>query len=85
MVDIIGYIGAACLALCAAPQAIKSFKEKRTMGISFWFLILWYVGEVFTLVYIAMTTMQIPLVINYVFNILCLTVIIYYWRKDDKR
>lgn len=83
MIDIVGYVGAACLALCAAPQAIKSFKDKRTVGISIWFLLLWYVGEILTLIYIVSTTMQIPLVINYIFNIVCITIIIFYWKKEQ--
>jgi uncharacterized protein with PQ loop repeat len=85
VVEVIGWIGALFLAVCAAPQAYKSYVEKKTEGVSITFLSLWYLGEVLTLIYICFTSVQIPLVINYVFNILCLTVIIYYWRKDDKR
>ena len=85
MVEAIGWIGAVCFAICALPQAIKSYKEKTSAGISFLFLLLWTVGEVLTLLYIILTTMQLPLIVNYVFNLMCLAVIIYYYfKRSDK-
>lgn len=85
MVDIIGWIGAICFSVCAAPQAYKSYKEKSSEGISILFLGLWYVGELFTLMYVSLTTAQLPLIVNYVFNIICILIIIYYWRPNAKR
>jgi len=72
----IGYIGAICLAVCGAPQAYKSYKDKHSDGISTGFLVLWTVGEVLTFLYI-LPKMDIPLLLNYVSNILFLSVI---WR-----
>ena len=89
MIEAIGWVGAACFAVCALPQAIKSYKEKSSKGISLLFLFLWVVGEVLTLIYILKTSKQWPLIINYVFNLMCLVVIIYYYFKpgeqDDDR
>jgi len=69
------------LGLCALPQAIASYRTKDSSGISFLFLLLWLGGEVLTLLYIVGTSMQLPLIANYLFNILCLIVILRYWRK----
>jgi len=85
VVNLIGWIGALCFAVCAAPQAYKSYKQKSSEGISLIFLSLWFIGELFTLFYVAMTTQQLPLILNYIFNILCLAVIIFYWRPNAKR
>ena len=82
MMEMLGWIGALMLGICALPQAIYSYINKDSSGISLSFLLLWLGGEVFTLIYIVSTTMQLPLVANYLFNILCLSVILFYWRKD---
>lgn len=81
MIEMLGWIGALMLGICALPQAIFSYRNKDSSGISLSFLMLWLGGEVLTLVYILATTMQLPLVVNYLFNILCLSVILFYWRK----
>lgn len=79
VIEAIGWIGAVCFATCALPQAIKSYKDGTSRSISILFLGLWVVGEVLTLAYILFTTMQLPLIVNYVFNLLCLAVILYYY------
>ena len=80
MIELLGWIGGICLAVCALPQAIKSYRTKSSEGISGTFIALWIAGEIFTIGYILLTTMQWPLLINYSFNILCLLVIIFYRR-----
>jgi len=81
MMELIGWLGALMLGICALPQAITSYRTKDSSGISLSFLLLWLGGEVLTLIYIVSTTMQLPLIFNYLFNILCLAVIIRQWRK----
>jgi len=81
MMEIMGWAGAFMLGICALPQAISSYRNKDSSGISFLFLLLWLGGEVFTLVYIVNTTGQLPLIANYLFNIICLIVILRYWRR----
>ena len=81
MIEVIGWIGGICLAVCALPQAIKSYRTKSSGDLSLSFVLLWLVGELLTVAYILTTTMQWPLLINYSINILCLLVIIRYWRK----
>lgn len=85
MIEAIGWVGAICFAICALPQAIKSYRDKSSAGISFAFLFLWTVGEVLTLSYILGTTRQLPLIVNYVFNLACLAVIIYYYFKRSEK
>jgi uncharacterized protein with PQ loop repeat len=80
-IETIGWIGSLCFALCGLPQAIQSFRTKSSEGINSGMLALWTLGEVLTLVYITLTTVQWPLIANYVFNLACLTVIIYYKRR----
>lgn len=86
MIDIIGWLGSIFFSICALPQAIKSYKEKSSKGISKSFMILWFLGEVLTLIYILLTTVQIPLIVNYVFNLICLSVVAYYiqWFKKGE-
>lgn len=72
--DIFGYIGSICLALCAIPQAWLCYKQGHSEGISIYFLLLWTFGEIFTLVYV-IYNIDIPLILNYVANLLFLSVI----------
>ncbi len=50
--EIIGWLGSILFAICAVPQAVQSYKQKHSHGISKAFLALWLFGEVFTTIYI---------------------------------
>ena len=76
--ELIGWIGSVCLGICALPQAIQCYKEKHADGISHGLVWLWYIGELFTLIYIVLTNASIPLILNYSVNLLLLHVILYY-------
>ena len=80
----LGYIGSFLFAICGAPQAIKSFREKNSEGISWWLLILWISGELITLVYTSIN-LYWPLIFNYVFNIIFISVILFYKIKGTKK
>ncbi len=77
-VEIIGWLGSILLALCGLPQAIHSFKTKSSEGLTWSFIFMWLVGEVFTLIYIVSKSNVAPLLINYCLNIIFLSVILYY-------
>jgi len=77
MLNAMGIVGAMLLALCGAPQAYMSFKNKHSDGVSGSFATMWFFGEVFMLVYVIQSLDWI-LISNYVFNILLVGVIIYY-------
>jgi uncharacterized protein with PQ loop repeat len=74
--EFFGYIGSICLAICALPQAMLSYKRGHSKGIAFNFLLLWTVGEVFTLIYV-FPKLDIPLILNYSANLVFLSII---WR-----
>lgn len=77
MLEVIGWIGAVCFAVCAAPQAWLSYKQGHAKGLSWATLILWLVGEICALVYTLPTGLA-PLIFNYAGNLLLLAVIIRY-------
>lgn len=78
MIDLIGWVGSICFAICALPQALQSYQQKNSNGISWGFLLLWLVGEILTLAYVVLTTAQLPLITNYVLNFIFLIVIIWF-------
>jgi len=78
MMDLLGWIGGLCLAVCALPQAVKVYKEKNADGTSHAMLWLWMIGEVCTLLYIVFANFSYPLFINYSLNIVFVAVIFYY-------
>jgi len=85
MIETIGWLGSFFFAICGIPQAWESYKAKNSNGISHGFLWLWILGEVFTLFYImAQEIVLIPLVANYLFNLLSLVVIVYYKYNSTK-
>jgi uncharacterized protein with PQ loop repeat len=75
--EIIGWIGAILLAFCGLPQAICSIKNKSSEGITWGLLIMWGLGEIFTIIYV-FPMMEWPLLFNYSANIFFLSIIIYY-------
>lgn len=77
ILNTIGIIGAICFALCAFPQTLHSFKAGHSRGLSALFLWLWFTGEVLTIIYV-LPSWDYILLSNYLFNLLCLFVILYY-------
>ena len=80
MIDNIGWIGSILLAFCGLPQAIESYKTKSSEGLTWGFISMWFIGEIFTIIYV-FPKMDLPLLFNYSANILFLSVIIYYKIK----
>lgn len=64
-------------ALCGLPQAIKSYKDGHSIGLSWGFLVMWLMGEVLTFIYV-LPKLDYPLLANYTVNFLFLCVIIKY-------
>lgn len=77
--NIIGLIGSLLLSFCALPELIRTVREKKShMG---WgFLGMWFSGEILCFFY-GMDLMEIPLIINYSFNIFALSIMFYYKIK----
>ena len=83
--EFIGWFSAVAFALCAVPQAVMSYQQKHSNGVSGLFLTLWAVGEIAGIAYLLLQPdMLYPLLANYVFNGLALMVIIYYKVEPGK-
>lgn len=75
----IGWFGSIMLALCALPQAIKSYKDKHSKGLDTTFLLLWSAGEILTAIAVYTSpTNLVYLFVNYGANLIFLSVIWYY-------
>jgi len=81
--EYIGWIGSILLAFCGLPQAIESFKTKNSDGLTWGFLIMWGVGELFTIIYI-IPKWHWPLIFNYTANIIFISIILYYKIKPKR-
>jgi uncharacterized protein with PQ loop repeat len=81
--EIIGWIGGILLAFCGLPQAIESYRTKSSAGLTWAFLIMWFLGEIFIIVYI-IPKWQWPLIFNYTANLIFLSIILYYKIKPGK-
>ena len=63
----IGVLGCALLSCCAFPQVIKTWRTKSVDDLSFYFLLIWFFGDVLTGVYV-LADIKWPLLINYILN-----------------
>jgi len=81
---IIGWIGAISFSICGIPQAWMCFKNKHADGMSMYYLLLWLIGEICTIVYVVPTG-NMPLISNYIFNLVVLLIILRYkiWPKSE--
>ena len=82
--EFIAWVGSILLAVCAVPQAIKSFKEKNADSLSALFLIFWGVGEVLVLIYVT-DLRDWALMFNYSANVVLIVIIARYkfWPKYE--
>lgn len=78
MLELIGWAGAVCFAISAAPQAWMSFRQGHSQGLSVGLLFLWFSGESLSLIYGAAKSLPLPVMFNYALNFAFLCVIIYY-------
>jgi uncharacterized protein with PQ loop repeat len=81
--EYIGWIGSILLAFCGLPQAIESWKTKNSDGLTWGFLGMWGMGEIFTIIYI-IPKWHWPLIFNYTANIIFISIILYYKIKPKR-
>jgi uncharacterized protein with PQ loop repeat len=81
--EYIGWIGSILLAFCGLPQAIESWKTKNSDGLTWGFLGMWGMGEIFTIIYI-IPKWHWPLIFNYTANIIFIASILYYKIKPKR-
>lgn len=77
MLDIIGWIGAFCFAVCGLPQAYAAYKKGNSEGVSLPFLVLWGLGEILTLIYM-LPKQDYPVIFNLLVNLFFILVIMRY-------
>lgn len=75
--EIVAWISSILLAVCAIPQAIHSLKEGHADGMSIIFLWAWFLGEISGVIYVTYLC-NIPLIFNYLANLVALSVIVWY-------
>jgi uncharacterized protein with PQ loop repeat len=83
-IEWLGHIGAFLLVVCAIPQFLKTMISKDVSGVSPTMLVCWAGGCASMGLYVLLTTAQMPLLINYAFNtvVVTLTAIFYFvYRK----
>jgi uncharacterized protein with PQ loop repeat len=78
MVELLGWLGAVCFAICGLPQTVKVVKDGHGNGLSKIFLWLWFWGEVSTLIYVCLSTFSWPLFFNYTVNLTFLVIMLKY-------
>jgi len=78
MIHILGYLAMICLMTASIPQAIKSYKDGHSKGMAGGYLILLLSGFTLMTTYLFLTKPIIPVVINYISNIIMMLVIAYY-------
>ena len=82
MLTIIGWIGSLMFCFCALPQAIRIWRTHSVSDISWSFLIMWLIGEIFTTFYVIVSNIiskefQYPLLLNYFVSTIILLYLIY--------
>ncbi|TAL34024.1 MAG: hypothetical protein EPN93_12590 [Spirochaetes bacterium] len=78
MLEFIGISGSLLLSLCGLPQAVQSLRNRHSHGISYGFIWMWVTGEIALLIYVAGTTADLILIVNYLFNLLIGGVILWF-------
>jgi uncharacterized protein with PQ loop repeat len=76
-VEIVGYLSSFFLAVCGAPTAYLSIKNGNSHHIDVGLFTIWYAGDVLGLIYVSWL-LNLPLIMNYGFNFIILTIIGYY-------
>lgn len=85
MLEILGYVGAISLSICAIPQLVKVLITKNVSSLSILNLITWCNGCICMTIYVLLTSFDIPLLVNYAINsAIAVTTIILYFRYIRK-
>jgi uncharacterized protein with PQ loop repeat len=72
----IGLVGSLLLALSGIPEMIRTIRDKRC-HVGWGLLLMWFFGEVLCVVY-GLQLGEIPLLINYLFNVVIISVMLFY-------
>lgn len=75
-----GLIGSLLLTFCGVPELIRTVKDKKC-HLGWGFILMWFFGEIFC-VYYSFGLGEIPLIINYTFNLFLAMVMFSFKFKD---
>lgn len=78
MIERVGWLGATLLAACGVPLVVQTIVDGHARGVSLWFLLMWWAGEVCTLVYILRKARTRQLVTNYLANMAMVSIVLGY-------
>lgn len=75
-----GWLGSVLLALCGLPLLWRTVADGHARGVSLGFLLMWLAGEVLTFfcVVLRQRPRSRPLVLNYSFNLACVSIVLAY-------
>jgi len=76
----LGYLGGILLAFCGVPEMIKAIRYKRS-DLTWTFLAMWGIGEICILIPVLFKIKIGFLLLNYVANVIFISVICYYKYK----
>ncbi len=77
MTELLGWISATLLAVCGIFQMVETIDLGSVQGLSSWFIVTWFLGEIFGLYYVCKKK-QYPLIVNYLLNLLATSVLLWY-------
>ena len=77
----IGLVGSLLLALSGIPEMIRTIRDKQC-HLGWGLLLMWFFGEVLCVVY-GLQLREIPLLINYLFNVVIISVMLFYKIKTQ--
>ena len=82
MIELVGWLSGFFLAICGAPQALKCWQQKHAHGISYFYLILWFLGELLGIIFVLGVPIgigtKLPLLANYIANVIFTSIILRY-------
>lgn len=78
----IGMIGSLLLTFCGIPELIRTLKDKKC-HLGWGFLSMWLIGEIFCVFY-GFDLNEIPLIINYTFNLTIVSIMTFFKLKEIK-
>lgn len=81
--ELVAWSGAFLLSFCSVPELYKAYKTKKC-SLTWSFLMMWLVGEIFTLIPILSRDLGLFLVFNYTLNIAIISALCYYKLRGGK-
>lgn len=77
-IELLGYFGTGLNVLCCVPQVVKVAREGHAQGMAAAYVVMGFMALVMLLAYVLLTTLSIPLIINYSFIAVCFAIILKY-------